>query len=128
MMMAGMGLWRARILARTLSLGRGKGPDAEANAGIAAALRQLLAAPADGGAACEAAPRATAEQARAVALAARGWSVFLRLPTGAGKSLAFQAPALAAASPGATLVVSPLVALIQVRPRALTLDAPSADG
>lgn len=74
------------------------------------ALHQLL----DESAEPSRAPQATAEQVRAVDLAVRGFSVFLRLPTGAGKSLAFQAPALIAPSSATTIVVSPLVALIQV--------------
>ncbi|GMF62749.1 unnamed protein product [Phytophthora fragariaefolia] len=48
-------------------------------------------------------------------MATLGYSVFLHLPTGAGKSLAFQAPALMAAADQTTLVVSPLIALMHVR-------------
>lgn len=54
-------------------------------------------------------------QSTAVAMATKGYSVFLHLPTGAGKSLAFQAPALLTAAENTTLVVSPLIALIHVR-------------
>lgn len=57
----------------------------------------------------------TDAQKVAVQCATKGYSVFLHLPTGAGKSLAFQAPALAAASGKTTLVVSPLIALMHVR-------------
>jgi hypothetical protein len=78
----------------------------------------------------------TETQSMAVSLAAEGYSVFLHLPTGAGKSLAFQAPALMTAADKTTLVVSPLIALMHVgpskrnifqrlgspRPRRLTFD------
>lgn len=57
----------------------------------------------------------TDAQQTAVHCATKGYSVFLHLPTGAGKSLAFQAPALAAPPGKTTLVVSPLIALMHVR-------------
>lgn len=57
----------------------------------------------------------TDAQKAAVQCAMKGYSVFLHLPTGAGKSLAFQAPALAAPPGKTTLVVSPLIALMHVR-------------
>jgi hypothetical protein len=57
----------------------------------------------------------TPAQTVAVDCATRGFSVFLHLPTGAGKSLAFQAPALVAPPGKTTLVVSPLIALMHVR-------------
>ena len=57
----------------------------------------------------------TEAQATAVTMAIKGYSVFLHLPTGAGKSLAFQAPALLAPREQTTLVVSPLIALMHVR-------------
>lgn len=57
----------------------------------------------------------TDAQSTAVDMATRGFSVFLHLPTGAGKSLAFQAPALMTAAGQTTLVVSPLIALMHVR-------------
>jgi ATP-dependent DNA helicase RecQ len=50
-------------------------------------------------------------QAEAVAAALEGADLFVLRPTGAGKSLVFQLPALA--RPGLTLVVSPLVALMR---------------
>ncbi len=53
-------------------------------------------------------------QRRAVDAAIVGYSVFLHLPTGAGKSLAFQVPALLSPHPKITLVVSPLIALMNV--------------
>lgn len=58
--------------------------------------------------------RVTAVQEAAATCAVQGFSVFLHLPTGAGKSLAFQAPALAAPPGRPTLVVSPLLALMHV--------------
>ncbi|TMW60400.1 hypothetical protein Poli38472_000442 [Pythium oligandrum] len=60
----------------------------------------------------EDAPRISREQALAVEHAVHGYSVFVHLPTGAGKSLAFQAPALMTSSWKTTLVVSPLLALM----------------
>ncbi|KAG6616490.1 putative ATP-dependent DNA helicase [Phytophthora cinnamomi] len=54
----------------------------------------------------------TDAQSTAVNMATLGYSVFLHLPTGAGKSLAFQAPALVTAASQTTLVVSPLIALM----------------
>lgn len=56
----------------------------------------------------------TEAQTLAVDAARLGYSVFLHLPTGAGKSLAFQAPALLAPPHKTTLVVSPLIALMHV--------------
>ena len=50
-------------------------------------------------------------QAEAVAAALDGRDVLLVMPTGAGKSLCYQLPALVA--PGLTVVVSPLVSLMQ---------------
>ncbi|KAF1330312.1 Atp-dependent dna helicase, partial [Globisporangium splendens] len=61
----------------------------------------------------------TPAQTMAVSCATRGFSVFLHLPTGAGKSLAFQAPALAAPPGKTTLVVSPLIALMHDQVNAL---------
>lgn len=56
----------------------------------------------------------TEAQALAVDAARQGCSVFLHLPTGAGKSLAYQAPALLAPPHKTTLIVSPLIALMHV--------------
>lgn len=75
-----------------------------------AAYRALLLDVADSGSA-----QVSQLQAVAAQSALRGFSVFLHLPTGAGKSLAFQAPALAAPPGRTTLVVSPLIALMHVR-------------
>ncbi|WP_296715355.1 ATP-dependent DNA helicase RecQ [Rhodoblastus sp.] len=50
-------------------------------------------------------------QAEAVAAALDGEDVFMLWPTGGGKSLVYQLPALA--RPGLTLVVSPLIALMR---------------
>lgn len=66
----------------------------------------------------------TEAQALAVDAARQGYSVFLHLPTGAGKSLAFQAPALLAPPHKTTLVVSPLIALMHVSLPALLLLLP----
>lgn len=52
------------------------------------------------------------KQKEIVEAAVRGQDVFVLAPTGMGKSLCFQIPALAADS-GVTLVVSPLLSLIQ---------------
>ena len=54
-----------------------------------------------------------------------GTSVLAVMPTGAGKSLCFQVPALAL--PGLTIVVSPLVALMQDQVAALRLAGVAAD-
>lgn len=50
-------------------------------------------------------------QARVVEQVMRGYDVLAVLPTGGGKSVCFQVPALA--TPGVTLVVSPLISLMQ---------------
>src|SRR3546814_16273889 len=54
-----------------------------------------------------------------------GTSVLTVMPTGAGKSLCFQVPALV--RDGLTVVVSPLVALMEDQVAALKLDGVAAD-
>ncbi|POM69217.1 ATP-dependent DNA helicase [Phytophthora palmivora] len=61
----------------------------------------------------------TEAQSTAVNMATLGYSIFLHLPTGAGKSLAFQAPALLTSADKTTLVVSPLIALMHDQVAAL---------
>src|SRR5213596_4121339 len=53
-----------------------------------------------------------------------GRDVFALLPTGAGKSLCFQLPALA--RPGLTVVISPLISLMKDQVDALTASGVSA--
>ncbi len=57
-------------------------------------------------------------QAEIVSAVAAGRDVLAIMPTGGGKSLCFQLPALS--RPGVTLVVSPLIALMRDQVRALT--------
>ncbi|ETI57132.1 hypothetical protein F443_00539 [Phytophthora nicotianae P1569] len=70
--------------------------------------------------------RITEAQSTAVKMATLGYSVFLHLPTGAGKSLAFQTPALLTAADKTTLVVSPLIALMHDQVAALRRKGVSA--
>ncbi|DAZ93739.1 TPA: hypothetical protein N0F65_007365, partial [Lagenidium giganteum] len=70
-------------------------------------LETLLDAPSSGAVALSRA------QERTIAACHQGRSVFLHVPTGAGKSLAFQLPALLAPLSHKTIVVSPLIALMQ---------------
>ncbi|MDR3527239.1 MAG: ATP-dependent DNA helicase, partial [Rhizomicrobium sp.] len=64
-------------------------------------------------------------QERAMAAALGGRHVLCVMPTGSGKSLCFQVPALVLG--GLTIVVSPLVALMQDQVEALRLAGVSAD-
>jgi ATP-dependent DNA helicase RecQ len=64
-------------------------------------------------------------QAQAIAGLLAGRSVLAVMPTGAGKSLCYQVPALALG--GLTVVVSPLVALMQDQVAALRLAGVAAD-
>ncbi len=64
-------------------------------------------------------------QAAAVEAALAGRNVLCVMPTGSGKSLCFQIPALALG--GLTIVVSPLVALMQDQVEALKLAGVAAD-
>ena len=63
-------------------------------------------------------------QAEIVADALAGRDVFALLPTGGGKSLCYQLPALL--RPGLTLVVSPLIALMKDQVDALTANGVTA--
>src|SRR3546814_13894331 len=64
-------------------------------------------------------------QAEGIAALSGGTSVLTVRPTGSGKSRCFQVPALVRA--GLTLVVSPLVALMEDQVAALKLDGVAAD-
>ncbi|HEY9549024.1 MAG TPA: RecQ family ATP-dependent DNA helicase, partial [Kiloniellaceae bacterium] len=64
-------------------------------------------------------------QEEVIAALIGGTSVLTVMPTGSGKSLCFQVPALVRA--GLTLVVSPLVALMEDQVAALKLDGVAAD-
>ena len=58
-------------------------------------------------------PRFRVHQLKVLGPLLAGRSVLAVLPTGAGKSLCYQVPALLAAAQGVTLVVSPLISLMQ---------------
>ncbi len=64
-------------------------------------------------------------QEEVIAAILQGSSVLTVMPTGSGKSLCFQVPALV--KDGLTLVVSPLVALMEDQVAALKLDGVAAD-
>src|SRR3546814_2946613 len=64
-------------------------------------------------------------QEEVIAALIGGTSVLTVMPTGSGKSLCFQVPALVRA--GLTLVVSPLVALMEDQVAALKLDGGSEE-
>ena len=64
-------------------------------------------------------------QEEVIATILDGTSVLAVMPTGSGKSLCFQIPALVQA--GLTLVVSPLVSLMEDQVAALTLDGVAAE-
>ena len=64
-------------------------------------------------------------QAEPIAVLLRGENVFCVMPTGAGKSLIYQIPALM--GEGLTIVVSPLIALMQDQVSALKLLGVSAE-
>ena len=64
-------------------------------------------------------PRFRVHQLKVLGPLLAGRDVLAVLPTGAGKSLCYQVPALLAAAEGLTLVVSPLISLMQDQVRAL---------
>src|SRR3546814_12965680 len=66
-----------------------------------------------------------AGQEAVIACLLDGTSVLTVMPTGAGKSLCFQVPALV--RDGLTVVVSPLVALMEDQVAALKLDGVAAE-
>ncbi|MCX8743987.1 DNA helicase RecQ [Snodgrassella sp. B3882] len=69
-------------------------------------------------------PEFRGQQAEIIDTVARGNNALVLMPTGAGKSLCYQIPALMRA--GVAIVVSPLVALMQDQVTALTVNGISA--
>ena len=111
------GLWSSARASPARHRSAARPGAAGARARAAAAVRAGRASRTRRCARCSASPRFRPGQHEAVAAAVAGRDVLVVMPTGSGKSLCYQLPALMRAD--LTLVVSPLVSLMQDQVEAL---------